>query len=628
MLEFIKSKLLLIVLFIFYFVIIELLTFQTLNLGIFPKYLILDISLILIIASFIFLMKTNKVSFIYLSICLFACIILYLTNSIIYFIFGDIFSLEKLFLIGEANEVFEVAFLNKQVIIISLLLFFSYLIINCLLLKNLKYYKITFPKRLSIFSGFLVLFMSSYLICSVKAKNNIFIRDVKINEHLFVSTLKKNAFQHYGVLTFYVKEAESYINLDYGNVEISDKQNKTPYFGLLKDKNVITIMIESGQEFGVNPVLTPNLYRLKTEGLYFAENYSINKTNVSEQIGIVGNYPTTAYLYYDKNYDFQFSVPNVLKGKYITSYFHDNNEDFYSRGTLLSQMGFDKLYFHDDLFPEALPNWDGSWSWGGDYTLDSITIERILPYLIYEDQLFYSFWTTLSTHGPYSNNHYSNRNLFINKGYFRLIEEAEEKGLWENPLKGDPNDGEFQIKYYQAAMIDLDIAIGKIIDELTKKNLLNDTVIILFSDHHVYYHELHLRLNNLGEKELYKANQLYDTILYIWNPTLTEKYLSENNTNTITTFTSPYIIVPTLLDLLGVEYKSDWYSNLSIFDEDYLPVFYSHQHQAFMDNYLYTIDIKNVIFQDKELSQTEIENFIINCILLLKRQETINSLYS
>ena len=104
-------------------------------------------------------------------------------------------------------------------------------------------------------------------------------------------------------------------------------------------------------------------------------------------------------------------------------------------------------------------------------------------------------------------------------------------------------------------------------------------------------------------------NKLYDTILYIWNPTLNERYISEHNTNTITTFTSPYIIVPTLLDLLGVEYKSDWYSNLSIFDKNYLPVFYSHQHQAFMDNYLYTIDLEKIIYQDEDIAQKKLMNF-------------------
>ena len=81
-------------------------------------------------------------------------------------------------------------------------------------------------------------------------------------------------------------------------------------------------------------------------------------------------------------------------------------------------MGFEHLYFHDDLFNETLPNWDGSWSWSGDYTLDSITIERILPHMIHDNKPFYSFWTTLSTHGPYDNDNYSNRNLFIKKVIF------------------------------------------------------------------------------------------------------------------------------------------------------------------------------------------------------------------
>lgn len=623
------KKLIMIIIFLFYYLIFEILTLNALELGSFPNFIFLDISLILIICSVIFLIKSYKISFIYLNIWLLIFIILYLVNVVMIYIFGDIFSIDKLFLIGEANEVFDIRFLDKNSIILSLLLFISYQIINYLIITKFKTKKreIKFNKHILIFLLTIVFSLTIYFLINTKAKDNIKVYGRRFSEEFYISTLKKSAIKHYGIITFYLKETKLYLDINKtNNNQKNYHQVKSPYYGLLKDKNVITILIESGQEMAINPVLTPNLYQLRNEGLYFSENYSVNKTNVSEQIGMVGNYPTSTYLYSKRIYNFFFSLPNILNEKYVTSYFHDNNEAFYSRGKLLKEIGFENLYFHDDLFPEDLPNWKGAWSWNGDYTLDSITIERILPNMINENELFYSYWTTLSTHGPYDNDRYSNRDLFIHKGYFKEIEEAEKNGKWVNPLKGD-RDGEFQFKYYQAAMIDLDIAIGKMLSYLSQKNLLDDTLIVLFSDHHVYYHELHLRLNDVPKEESYKMDLLYDSILYIWNPKLNEKHKSDFGTNKITTFTSPYIIVPTILDLLGASYNSDWYNNYSYFYEGYIPVFYSHQHQAFMDNVIYSIGDNKIKYQAKKVTKKEKNLFFFNCLLLLEKQYKVNELY-
>ena len=48
-------------------------------------------------------------------------------------------------------------------------------------------------------------------------------------------------------------------------------------------------MIETGVDLNINEELTPNLYKLKTEGIDFINNHSKNKTNISEIIGIVGS---------------------------------------------------------------------------------------------------------------------------------------------------------------------------------------------------------------------------------------------------------------------------------------------------------------------------------------------------
>lgn len=600
-----------------------------------PDYIMIDLSVVFIIGSFIFLFKSYVISLIYLSSWIFLFCVLYLANTTMFNIFGDIFSIDKLLLVDEAILVFEWSYLKMDNIITALSLFLGFILLNLFIHYLFRHIKVTF-QRVKAFVLFLICFITIYFFRSAISHDHIIINGLEISEKTYISTLKKSALNDYGLVTFYLKEIELITN-DYNeeNIVIDDKQNYSKYHGLLKDKNVIMIMIESGQEMAINQYLTPNLYRIQNEGLYFSENYSSNKTDVSEFIGISGNYPTTVVNFSKYTYEMPFSVPNVLKEKYVTSYFHDNNGSFYNRGKLMPNLGFEHVYLHDDLFQENLPNWDKEkgWRWCGDYTLDSITIERILPHMIHEDELFYSFWTTLSTHGPYRDNIYSNWNLFKSLGYFLQIERVENNGDWVNPLKNTDNENMF--KYYQAAMMDLDKAIGRIFEELEKKELLEDTIIILYGDHNAYYHNLHLLINGLLENEndeiniddLKKVDLLYDTILYMWNPTLNNKYKEDNGTNIITTFTSPYIIVPTLLDLLGYDYCTDYYTNYSFFDNNYLPVFYSHQLRSYMNNILFTDELDKVNYQAEPVSKEYIDQFLLDCTKFLERQALINNLY-
>lgn len=620
----IKHKAILLINFLIFGLIFEILTFY--NLGLKPSYLILDILIFLIFGSIIFLFKSNKLAFIYLLVLITLLDVLYVTNVTMMKVFYDIFSFDKIFLINLVDDVFDWQFIPISDLVIGIIIFIIYLVTNIIYIKGTKHVKLNFSfiKRLQMFlvSFFtLILFFTTGV--NVVSKN-IYINGKQFSDELYITSLKKSAFQHYGMLTFYYKEIETFLGEEPRKIEVPPyEQRQTDYYGLLRDKNIITIMIESGQEMAINEYLTPNLYRLREEGLYFAENYSINKTNVSEHIGIAGNYPTINYSFLTDEYNLPFTLPHILNDKYVTSYFHDNNGEFYYRDILLRQLGFENIYLHDELFPEPLPNWNGKWSWTGNYTLDSWAVERIIPYMIKEDELFYSFWTTLSMHGPYNDNDLSNRDTFERLGYFSKIEEMENLGLWSNPLEGDET-GEFQFKYYQAAMMDLDVAVKKILDALTEKDLLDDTIIILYGDHQAYYHDLHLRKSNLTATESYRVDLLYDTILYMWNPTLNEVF---QDNRVITTFTSPYIIVPTLLDLLGEEYDANWYLSLSVFDNDYLPILYSHQQNALMNHRLYSIDGETLIYKAEDVTEAEIETFLKYCLTILERQNEINKLY-
>ena len=84
---------------------------------------------------------------------------------------------------------------------------------------------------------------------------------------------------------------------------------------------------------------------------------SKNKTNQSEAISILGSYPTKTDIQAELKSDvkngynsYSFAIPAVLKQEgYTTSYFHNNVSDFYNRIDTHKGLGFDNLYFWNNL---------------------------------------------------------------------------------------------------------------------------------------------------------------------------------------------------------------------------------------------------------------------------------------
>ena len=70
------------------------------------------------------------------------------------------------------------------------------------------------------------------------------------------------------------------------------------------------------------------------------------------------------------------------------------------------------------------------WHWGGNYTLDSVTIEPVLSYMLSDiSKPFYAFYTSLSMHGPYANP--SNNALLRGKYYTKLAEAIDKEDFYK-----------------------------------------------------------------------------------------------------------------------------------------------------------------------------------------------------
>ena len=605
--------------------------------GSLAKYWFLDLMFFFVLSLPIFLSKKHLIDLIYLSIMMIITFVLSCINTYYYLELGDIFSLQYLSYLSKGASVVEASFIDFPHLFTVLGVLLVY--IASLYFVVLKVYKkkdrIT-EKRPNLIKYLSLVSLLTVSLASYIASFNIAINyEKKYNDNYIIdltTIAKPNNYQTLGMYSYYAKEADYLFSTSTGVGEISDikKYMSKPvytdneYTGLLKGYNVVTIMIETGASIMVNETLTPNLYNMMDKGIDFTNNYCKNKTNVSEYIGIVGTYPTSGIKPKQPN-AVPFSIPNLLDDSYRTMYFHDvgTQRDIYSRKTFIPTLGFEETYLHDELLPGV-----DEWTWNGDYTLDSITVESVLDIILQDTSSpFYAFYTSLSMHGPYT---YPKNASLLRSKYYSQLKEAESNNNWVNPLKDDTNGNARCIENYMMAVMDFDIALGKMIDTFKEKGLYDNTLFVLYGDHDVYYNgfdKIPLSFNLFGVDNLQEVS-LYNTVMLFYNEKLNETYLNKKGNTTINKFNSINNIVPTVLDLLDVDYNANIYIGDSIFAPTYdnYSVFYSYELSCFFDENYLSVDGLEIdkVFNESATTEKEFLDTITHYVL---KQSYIDKIY-
>lgn len=626
----------------------------------FSQSIFMELSFFLIILAPAFLFRSNKGTIAYTSILLSLILFLFAINITLDYTSRDVFTFEYLAQAGEATKVFDWAYLNW----FALLVFFGFsgLYVGGLFLIYKKIIKGDDTERVKYLpKGVLI---SLCLIVIATITQIVSLRNVeKQYEKSELNGLsgyeivqyyskywKKTSMKMYGILYYSLATtngdaptiSEYDFPTDINPNTTTPSSNSTDelkclpvtdeYYGLLKNYNVIEIMIESGSKYLFDENLTPNLYKLASEGIYFTNNYSKNKTNMSEFIGINGALVSSI-----QNYDgkLPYSIPNMLSNYgYTTNYFHNNTGEFYNRVSEMPILGFDNINFTQEINP------DRAWQYyDGNYPLDSETMGDILTKIapVDSEAPYYSFWTSLSMHGPYTGK--GNKKKFEDLGYYDKLKAAEYYGTWENPCKDDPQVVQDQIEFVMCATMDFDYAIGMLINYLDITNQLDNTLLVLYGDHETYFSvgtgkplkEYVYNCNN----ETYPAQ--YETMMFMYNPTLTQKYKTVKGINSediayYTDFTSPYILVPTILELLGVEYNPDIYTGVSIFQTttELDNVFYSNELGCAFTDKIYTINplLGELDYQIDGLSDEYIALFKRKSFIVVEKKNAIEKMYN
>jgi len=345
---------------------------------------------------------------------------------------------------------------------------------------------------------------------------------------LFESTIGKVLYGSSSLSEIMEKENISNEAMESIVEDITDNSNldANKYASIGKGKNLIIIQMESIQNFVIGETyngqeITPNLNQLiGGDTLYFDHYYSsMGKGNTAD-----ADFSTITSLYsviegasYDLYYENDYiGLPRLLKNSgYSTNASIGMSKDFYNRDTAYANLGYDCFYSSDTFDMNEI---------SGMGLTDRSMFAQMANNLEKTKTPFYSFILTLTNHYPY------------------VLDES----LISLKLKEVDVDSQFG-NYLQAVNY-TDQAIGEFIDQLKDKGLYEDSIIVLYGDHH--------GLNYIDDDNYEKMTEYlgyaydYDSMLNV--PLLI--HIPETDINeTITTVGGQVDFLPTIANIMDLE---------------------------------------------------------------------------
>lgn len=306
--------------------------------------------------------------------------------------------------------------------------------------------------------------------------------------------------------------------------------NKNEYTGMFEGYNLIMLTAEGYSQWAVNEEITPTLYKLVHEGFYFENYYTPlwwTSTSDGEFVECTGLIPTgtnsfykTAEHYMPFGLGWQFS-----KLGYSARAYHNHTYTYYHRDKTHPNMGYDYKGAKGGGLEVKL-TWPES-----DLEMMEVTVPEYIG-----DEKFHTYYMTVSGHMEY--NWTGNSMSAKNRDYVRGLDLCEEA------------------KAYLAAQKELDLALEYLLEQLEEAGVADRTVIVLSGDHYPYGMEKS-SIDDLAGHEVEENFELYKSHLILYCPGMEPV--------TVEKPCSALDIVPTLLNLFGIEYDSRLFMGQDIF---------------------------------------------------------------
>lgn len=351
----------------------------------------------------------------------------------------------------------------------------------------------------------------------------------------------------------------------------------------------------------------PNLYRVYegSSTVVLDNSYAHEKTDISENKCIIGNYPLYEYINYSyPRNSLPFSLPNLLGNLYgVESHsFHDGLKNFYNRNEHhTNALGFKSFTAAEDM------GFNADNSFINAKNLDSDMLESCKVEMFPTDRRFYSQITTITQHGQFA----YRESL---KPYYEKMD-----ALGVLPITGDENNN--ALRHYCAAGMDFDKAIGIMLDYLKDNDLADNTLIALYGDHNVYYQGVSNYVKNIYR--VYSPNypELYRT------PVMIKVGERDLGNPVIEKFTCVEDIYPTILDLLGITGFSNLMYGTSAFSDD-VSILYSRAYDSFLTDKIYFNSISQILYRAPEADDGYLDDVIARSLTVLEKISHVNRIYA
>jgi len=619
------------VIFIIFAFILEIIQFNAISDSqILPTYFFFDLGVWIVMAGLIFVWNKIWLQNIFFYLFLAIQLVLNIVNAMLYNIFGYVFYFNMLTLLNEGIGAFSFSLIDWVSVAINLIILAGIITIQIIVDKKLSKFKVQ-VKKLPVLAFNVMILLSCCLAgtttyavqkqCISKVDNEFFWTDL---------TFKNASLQKFGLYGYYLKDIYNLINYPSLSVpkdellsSIKSGETKVNTDATLFNDNLIMIMLESFDWFAIDPYNTPNLYKLLNESVLCTNYVSNNKTNVSEDIGLIGYMPfeETLNIQNADTLTTKYSLPNLFKQQgYDTRYFHSYVSEFYNRININKYIGFDELYFLDNAEIDKSPTMEFD-DWSLEVDFFEYYKEKIAPT---DGSSFMSYYLTVSTHGTYDKPD-NKRFAEYYETYDKNLEDTDFISWFEAQGYKYPKDAHTQklLRNFKCAAMDTDKMIGKLFEHLNKEledgsKLIDNTTVLFYADHNCYFEDLCYNIKGTNKSD-YTEVDSYIVPMMIYSKNLEARKID--------TFTNTYDLYPTICELYGLPYNKFMTLGYNILSEEDIYRVYFSQLVGYYTDRFYASDVLTVTPLDGNATEQEIDECKDELVKFYKRHQALNHIY-